>query len=314
LLAAHLGQHVKCRIGTAVGVLPYRHPLEWAGDAAATDRLIDGRLEFGVARGAYQYEFDRFGIDMAESKDRFEETLRTIVKLWTAEEAVPIEDKYFSMPPTTIWPRPLQRPHPPIWVGAQSEPTTRWAVREGYHVFNAPFFKPLSHTQQLVDVFREECDETGVAPGALRFGSLRWAFVSHDEKEIARALQVVRTRQRIVSHLHSYDQSVDARGFISSEPIPGEPSLEEARANQMFGTPEEVLEKLLAYDATGTDHLMLGFQFGLGNEEIHDSMRLFAEEVMAPYFRHVRERGAERSALAAPAADSWTGGDRPAGY
>jgi alkanesulfonate monooxygenase SsuD/methylene tetrahydromethanopterin reductase-like flavin-dependent oxidoreductase (luciferase family) len=283
LLAVALAGHVKCRIGTAVCVLPYRHPLVWAGEIAATDLLTGGRLDLGVARGAYQYEFDRLGIDFADSRELFEESLETIVDLLASDTVVSREGPKYPMPPTKIWPRPVQRPHPPIWVGAQTEPTIRWGVERGYHIFNTPFFKPFSHTQEMVAVFHEAREAAGLERGAIQFGSMRQAYVSEDEADIETALDVAQVRQRAVSHLHTYDQDVNQQGYISTAPIEGEPPREVARTNQLFGTPDEVLAKVMAYDEAGVDHLLPSFLFGLSTPVVAETMRVFAETIIAPY-------------------------------
>jgi alkanesulfonate monooxygenase SsuD/methylene tetrahydromethanopterin reductase-like flavin-dependent oxidoreductase (luciferase family) len=311
LLAVQLAEKIKCRIGTAVAVLPYRHPLVWAGEVAAADIMTGGRLDFGVARGAYQYEFDRLGLDFADSKELFEESLEVIIGLLADDKLLAHEGKHFPMPPTKIWPRALQTPHPPVWVGAQSEPTIRWSVARGHNVFNSPFYKPLSHTVEMADVFHEAREAAGFARGELKFGSLRQAFVSESETDIQRALEVAQVRQRTVGHLHTYDQDVDENGFIATHPIEGEPTFEMARANQLFGTPDEVLAKVVAFDEAGVDHLIPNFLFGLDTEAVAHTMRLFAETVIRPY----REGRAIEAAVAGPAvALTGDNGKLPFGY
>jgi alkanesulfonate monooxygenase SsuD/methylene tetrahydromethanopterin reductase-like flavin-dependent oxidoreductase (luciferase family) len=302
MLAVQLAQRVKCRVGTAVAVLPYRHPLVWAGEVAAADIITGGRLDFGVARGAYRYEFDRLGLDFDDSKEMFEESLEAIVTLLKSDKVVAHEGKHYPFAETKIWPRPIQRPHPPVWVGAQSDPTVRWSVARGHHVFNSPFFKPMSHTREIASVFHEAREEAGAARGELQFGSMRQAFVSERESDIQRALEVGQVRQRTVSHLHSYDQKIDEHGFVATDPIEGEPTLELARANQLFGTPEEVLAKVVEYDAAGVDHLIPNFLFGLSTAEVAETMRVFAETVIKPYRAGATDAATATAALAASTA------------
>jgi alkanesulfonate monooxygenase SsuD/methylene tetrahydromethanopterin reductase-like flavin-dependent oxidoreductase (luciferase family) len=311
LLAVQLAQKVKCRVGTAVAVLPYRHPLVWAGEVAATDIMTDGRLEFGVARGAYQYEFDRLGLDFSKSKELFEESLETIVGLLSHDKIAEHDGAHYPMPATKIWPRAIQDPHPPIWVGAQSEPTIRWSVERGHHVFNSPFYKPFSHTREMADVFHEAREAKGLGRGELRFGSLRQAYVSESEAEIEHAIDIALVRQRTVGHLHTYDQDVDENGYIATHPIDGEPTREIARDNQLFGTPDEVLAKVVAYAEAGVDHLIPNFLFGLETATVADAMRLFAETVIKPYREGHAAAVASPSAVAANGRDD---GELPFGY
>ena len=87
LVATQVGQHVKnATVGTAVVLLPFHHPLAIAGDIAATDNMLEGKFELGVARGAYKYEFDRFEQEFGDSRARFDESLEILEKIWHSEE------------------------------------------------------------------------------------------------------------------------------------------------------------------------------------------------------------------------------------
>src|SRR5262245_15543263 len=145
LTAVQIGTRAKnCRIGVAVLVLPFRHPLLLAGDIALTDHILNGRLELGVGRGAYRYEFERFEIEFNESRDRFEECVDILARVWNSpDRGVPYEGKFYRFDDTYVWPRPFQRPHPPMWVAAQTAPTIEWAVEKGYHVLNALQRRPM---------------------------------------------------------------------------------------------------------------------------------------------------------------------------
>ena len=107
------------RIGTAVVVLPLYHPLRLAEEIALTDQLTDGRLEVGLGRGYQRYEFERLGLDLDDSRPMFDEALE-IIQLALTQESFRYEGKYYQLPETTIFPRPLQQPHPPFWIAAQS--------------------------------------------------------------------------------------------------------------------------------------------------------------------------------------------------
>ena len=100
------------RIGIGVSVLPFHHPLQLAEQGAMVDVLSGGRLEFGVGRGSQRYEYERLGCSMDEKGARFEEAMEIIRQVWT-EEAYAYEGTYYRFPETTVYPRVLQRPHPP---------------------------------------------------------------------------------------------------------------------------------------------------------------------------------------------------------
>jgi alkanesulfonate monooxygenase SsuD/methylene tetrahydromethanopterin reductase-like flavin-dependent oxidoreductase (luciferase family) len=295
MTAAVVGQHVKCRIGTAICPLPYRHPLVWAGEIAAADRHLGGRLEVGVARGAYRYEFERFGLDFDRSHAQFEEGLLTMVKQLSSPKAIGNKGDFYNYDASFVWPRPVQQPHPPVWVGAMSERTARWAARNGFHAFDSPFFNPISRVAELVDAFRDEEAKAGYAPGTLRFGILRQCFVVENEAEMEEVLATSMMRQRMVSHLIDYGQKASETAYVAPDPVPNELSVKQVRDNALFGLPDEVYEKVLATEAAGVDHVLFSFDFGLPKQKISDCMSLFADKIMR---RHRQER-AETQRIAA---------------
>jgi len=112
VLATQIGMSVKCAVGTMVALLTYRHPLVTAGELALLDRVLGGRLELGVGRGAYEYEFERLGVPFKEGKDRFFEALDTLEKIWhSPDRAVSYEGRFASFDEAYVWPRPAQQPH-----------------------------------------------------------------------------------------------------------------------------------------------------------------------------------------------------------
>src|SRR5262249_58618872 len=103
----------RVRIGTAVKVLALEHPLRTAEDAALADILSLGRLDFGVGFGYRQYEFEGFGVPIAEKTARFKEALEIIVGAWTNQE-FSYSGQFHQIPRLSLIPRPYQRPHPPV--------------------------------------------------------------------------------------------------------------------------------------------------------------------------------------------------------
>src|SRR5712692_10163770 len=107
------------RLGTAVIVVPLHHPLVIAEEIATVDLLSGGRLDVGLGRGYQRYEFERLGLDLGESRTRWEEAVDIILLAFTGKP-FSYEGKYYKIPETTVFPQPVQRPHPPVWVTAQS--------------------------------------------------------------------------------------------------------------------------------------------------------------------------------------------------
>jgi len=106
-------------ITTAVAVLPLNDMRRMAGEAALADVLTGGRLQIGVGRGAFPYEFERYGVDFAKSREIFDESLEVLIALMSGEE-VSWDGAHYKFAPMTIMPRPVQRHHPPIWIAAMA--------------------------------------------------------------------------------------------------------------------------------------------------------------------------------------------------
>ena len=132
----HWAAHTRTiRLGTAVVVAPYWHPIRVAGEAALCDVFSNGRLEFGIGRGAYQFEFDRMagGIPQQQGGAYMREMLPAVKSLWQGDYEH--RGTYWGFPSATAVPKPLQKPHPPIWVAARDLDTFDWAIKRA-PIFN----------------------------------------------------------------------------------------------------------------------------------------------------------------------------------
>ena len=121
MFAVHLASKTKrIRVGSAVVVLPLHHPLIVAEEIATADQLSGGRLDVGLGRGYQPYEFARLGHDLAESRERFDESVDILLKAFEGQPFA-YRGKHYSFDETCIYPLPVQKPRPPIWVVAQSK-------------------------------------------------------------------------------------------------------------------------------------------------------------------------------------------------
>lgn len=142
------------RLGIAVSLLPLWHPLRSAEDGATVDILSDGRLEFGVGRGAIPLHFAGFSASREESRQRFEESLEIIKKAWTTE-SFSYDGQFYHIPETSVVPKPLQKPHPPLRIAANSPETAVFAGQQHYPIFVASVTNPLPRMYDQVDRYRE---------------------------------------------------------------------------------------------------------------------------------------------------------------
>jgi alkanesulfonate monooxygenase SsuD/methylene tetrahydromethanopterin reductase-like flavin-dependent oxidoreductase (luciferase family) len=291
-----LAQHTQqIRLGTATLVAPYWSPIRLAGEAALCDQLTGGRLEFGIARGAYQYEFDRMagGIPQQEGVAYMQELVPAVLKLWSGDYAH--EGNYWRFPLSTAVPKPLQKPHPRIWVAARDPGTFDWAVGIGASILSTPLSAPAAEIAVLGEKFRQAVASHPEVPRP-RFMMQRRTCVydKPDDWELAvkHSMDYGRTFENLMQNIGAV-----TNGFPEAVPyaaVAGRDNYkpESIRKNLMFGTPDEVIEKLLDYEAAGVDQYCLGLTFNLPFELQKKTLRLFIDEVMPVFAERERKQTA----------------------
>jgi alkanesulfonate monooxygenase SsuD/methylene tetrahydromethanopterin reductase-like flavin-dependent oxidoreductase (luciferase family) len=188
LTAAHLAARTRrLRIGTAVTVLPFFHPIRAAEEIAMLDVLSEGRIDWGVGRGYQGHEFAGFGVDITKSHLIFREQLDIVRRCWT-EARVGYEGSFYRFAPVEVLPKPVQRPHPPIWIAAISPSTLEWAADAGYPVL-ADQFSPTHRIEELRAVYGERAARAGLDVAAVDLPVLRQVYVG---ETMARAREEAR--------------------------------------------------------------------------------------------------------------------------
>lgn len=285
MMAVHLANKTKqIRVGSMVIVLPLHHPLIVAEEIATADLLSEGRLDVGLGRGYQTYEFERFGHDLGESRERFDEGVDVLLK---AFEGKPFsyQGEYYNFEESSIYPLPVQKPRPPIWVVGQSKDSVEATLKRGFNLVSGGFGVPV----ELLREFRQHLDEIVAAqetPPNFRISTQRPVYVTHDESELAEVIEHARWNMRVTLSLRQGLQRVED-GRAVAVPFEKEPSDDELLERYfIMGTPEICIERLNTLrDAMGIDHFNASFWFGdLEHEKVLGSMRLFHEEVM-PAFR-----------------------------
>ncbi|MGB2318779.1 MAG: LLM class flavin-dependent oxidoreductase, partial [Candidatus Puniceispirillum sp.] len=250
------GQTDRIRLGTAVATAPYWHPINLAGEAAFTDLISGGRLEFGIGSGAYQREFDRMrpGLKQSDSWRYMNEMLPAVKALWEGDYAH--DGEYWSFPTSTSVPKPVQQPHPPIWVAARAPITYDYAVKHGYNIMSWPLTRPFSEAE----LYKQRLDEAMAAnPDAKRptFAMMRHSAVYAKADDWNKPVQAL---QRTLGQFENLFKNLGdvVNGFPKQIPLDELENRDEYNAdmlqeNLMFGTPEEVINKLKRYEALGVD-------------------------------------------------------------
>src|SRR6478672_4976339 len=143
IFLAALAQHTKTiRLGTGVVVLPCNHPFRVAEYISTLDILSNGRVEFGTGRGASVYHIEAFGVSPEESKAVWQESLEVICSLFLNDKFPGHQGKYYNLPARSLVPKPLQKPHPPIWVAATQPSTFEAAAQMGLGVLGLTTIAP----------------------------------------------------------------------------------------------------------------------------------------------------------------------------
>jgi alkanesulfonate monooxygenase SsuD/methylene tetrahydromethanopterin reductase-like flavin-dependent oxidoreductase (luciferase family) len=279
--------HTECvRLGTAVAVAPYWHPIDLAGEAAFTDLISGGRLEFGIGSGAYQREFDRMhaGLKQSDGWRYMNEMLPAVKALWAGDYAH--DGEFWSFPTSTSVPKPLQSPHPPIWVAARAPITFDYAVKQNCNIMSWPLTRPMSE----VELYKSRLDEAMEAnPGSQRpvFAMMRHTAL-YDRKEDWEV--PVRAAQRQLGQFENLFKNLGdvANGFPKEVDLASIANRDEYNPrmlhdNLMFGTPDEVIAKLRPYQDLGVDAFIYYASLGLGQAEQKRSLELFVNEVIPAF-------------------------------
>ena len=281
MFASHLAtQTEKIRVGSAVVVLPLHHPLIVAEEIATADLLSNGRLDIGLGRGYQVYEFERLGMKLEESRERFEEAV-DILLLAFKGEPFSFNGKHFKFGETSIFPTPIQKPRPPIWVVGQSEESIVATAKRGFNLVSGGFGVSLERLKE----FRKSFDDLLVDAEQkenIRVSTQRAVYVTNDESELPEIIEQARWNMRVTLSLRQGLERVE-KGHAQAIPFDNEPSDEELIDRYfVMGTPATCIEKLSEIrDVMGLDHFNANFWFGdLEHKQVLRSMELFAKEVM----------------------------------
>ena len=273
----------RLRVGTAVIVVPLHHPLVIAEEIATLDQLAGGRVDIGLGRGYQHYEFERLGLELDRARARWKESV-DIILLALRGEPFTYGGKLFEIPETTVFPQPLQKPHPPIWVTAQSPESVEATVRRGFNLLTGGFGVPI---ERMAD-FRRQFDRlvAEVKPPRMPdVGVQRAVYVTDNVADARAAAEEARWNMRVTLSLRNHYEQVD-RGRAIPVPGPKEPDTDDLLDRFLvIGTPDTVIRQITRVkEMVGITHFNCSFWFGdLEHPRIMKSMQLFAKEVLPAF-------------------------------
>ena len=269
----------KIRLSTSVAVLPIHDMRTFAGDVSTADILTEGRLELGVARGAFAWELDRLGSPIESSKEKFIESL-AVLELLLSKENVSFKGKYYNFEPITIMPRPISDPVP-IMIAAMDVNSIRDAASKGYHVQSTV----LSGTKKLllerVNAFKEGQREVGERGKLLRLSMQRMAFAAKDEQDAKEKNLMAYEYYKRFDNMFTGPGKIN-KGLI--EPLPRSQTLEEMTENLIICPVNEMIDKLSVYAESGINEIIISAGFGQSQQNMIESMYRIGEYVI-PHFK-----------------------------
>jgi alkanesulfonate monooxygenase SsuD/methylene tetrahydromethanopterin reductase-like flavin-dependent oxidoreductase (luciferase family) len=260
------------RIGTSIALLALPSPVDVAEQLVTLDVISGGRLTVGVGLGYRDVEFDAFGIPADLRLRRFLDNLDLLRRMWTDDE-VSFEADHVRMDRVPMALRPVQRPHPPIWMAGHTDAAIRRAARRGLPWLAAAAHVDDAYLRHQVKVYRDACEEYG---HDLELPMLQELYVAPTEAE---AVDVV--RRSLGLKYHAYAQW--GQDSILPEDQSFDVEFDELRQGRfIIGDPSRCIERILGLvDDVGPTHLLLRMQWpGMSQQEVLASMQLFTTEVM----------------------------------
>jgi alkanesulfonate monooxygenase SsuD/methylene tetrahydromethanopterin reductase-like flavin-dependent oxidoreductase (luciferase family) len=297
IVATAIAQRTRrIRLGTGVSLLPFHHPLRLAAEAATVDILSDGRLDLGVGRGTIAVHFQGFSVSREESRARFEESLEIIQQAWTTE-SFSYNGKYYRVPETSVVPKPLQKPHPPIRVAANSPETAAFAGLRGYDILAASPINPMPGFFDHIKSYRAALTDAGRQAEKRDVAAL---FFTNTSESIARSRteyehsimhyfrtigeQALRGDRSQYDGSYAYLKQVRERvANLSWETV--------ADTMAIFGSPEQCIARIEEiYRGAHINQLVCWFNPGgrIPHRDVIAAMDRFAAKVI-PAVRHLGE-------------------------
>jgi natural product biosynthesis luciferase-like monooxygenase protein len=179
----------RIRLITGAVIPAFHHPAHLGGDLAMLDNMSRGRLDAGFGRAFLPKEFEVYGVPMSESRERFEEAIGMIKRLWT-EDRVSAKGKFWELDDVHLMPRTFQKPHPPIWIAAiSSEESFVYAAKNGFNLMIVPYAGKPGQLQEFVKMYRKLWAQSGHKPGAEQIQVAQFGYVAEDRDEAMRGFE-----------------------------------------------------------------------------------------------------------------------------
>ena len=260
------------RLGTAVIVLPWHNPVLLAEQIATLDLLSNGRVDAGIGKGYRMKEFEGFSISMDEADARFEECLEVMLKAWTSDTPWSHQGTYWQYNEVVVEPPSTQKPHPQIWMGAGSPRSVKQVAQLGFNMLLGQF-DSFEMIAEEVALFKSEVESLGRVFNPMSVAVARSVNFVDSTAEYDQALESRMAARRRTQNLALRPDFQDTR--------------DSAEAGTIYGSPDQVSEKIQALHNIGIEYVLLNAPAGIS------TLRRFAKDVM-PGFLGDNQAAAKR--------------------
>jgi alkanesulfonate monooxygenase SsuD/methylene tetrahydromethanopterin reductase-like flavin-dependent oxidoreductase (luciferase family) len=296
LLACVAARTERVRLGTAVYVLPFHHPLRLAEETAMLDILSRGRLTVGLGRGNRPIEFLGHGIPQDESRTRMEEGVEVLIQAWT-QPRVHFHGRHWQIDGVPIYPKPFTRPHPPFAFAVGSPESIDWVGRHGWAMLSSGLFTPLDGALRNRTRYVEAMRAGGHDQPTIDANLACWVYTKHVyvAQTDAQARADAEAPERWFLDSYARSISPDGLGEISDATrqraaeaatrVRGLRWEELVEGTLLIGSPETLRQRITDLQQAGVGELLCWMNFGgIPPDKVRRSMQLFADEVL-PAFR-----------------------------
>ncbi|MDQ6915134.1 MAG: LLM class flavin-dependent oxidoreductase, partial [Actinomycetota bacterium] len=322
----------RIRLGFGIVAIPpgYQHPARVAEKVAMLDLVSGGRCDFGSGETSSGAELEGFGVDRETKREQWDEALDVITRMFVEEPFAGWDGRYVRMPPRNVVPKPVQKPHPPLWVACSRRETIRLAAEKGLGALSFSFVEPES-AREWVDEYHEivaseRCVPAGFAVNPRVAVVLPMMCHPDEEEAIERGIDGAHFFGYSLAHFYAFGEhhpgvtSVweeflahrDERGFARHIVTPDEAPLgvrilQEGLGSLRgaIGTPEQVRDLCRRYEAAGVDQLIFVLQSGRNrHDHICESLEVFSAEVMPEFAQRADAADAAKRERLAGALDA----------
>jgi alkanesulfonate monooxygenase SsuD/methylene tetrahydromethanopterin reductase-like flavin-dependent oxidoreductase (luciferase family) len=301
------------RIRLGFGILPlppgYQHPARVAETVAMLDLVSGGRVEFGTGETSSGMELAGFGVDRETKREAWDEALDAVTRMMVEEPFAGWDGRFFRMPARNVVPKPVQRPHPPLWVACSRRETIRLAAEKGIGALTFSFVEP-EEAREWVDEYHAIIESDRCVPGGFavnpRFAVVLPMMCARDEADaIERGIDGAHFFGYSLAHYYVFGEHRPgrtniweefqqrradvgfARSIITADQAPlGVKVLQEGLGSLRgaVGTPDQVRDLVSRYEAAGVDQIIFVLQAGPNrHEHIVESLELFGAEVLPEF-------------------------------